>query len=155
MPRYPKITAVPESKKCTKCQVVKPGTEFYRKKDSFALNSYCKVCVCIYSKAWGIKNIGKRRAKQNKYQRTKRIAQRYGLTVEGWDVMFKKQKGECSICRRSQEDVGKRFHVDHCHENGKVRSLLCAKCNLIIGMVNEDPNILVAMAEYLRQHLDS
>ena len=44
------------------------------------------------------------------------------------------------------------MHVDHCHRTGKVREILCNKCNTTLGHVREDLNFLESLAEYLRRH---
>jgi hypothetical protein len=61
---------------------------------------------------------------------------RYGLTAEQHDAMLKKQHGLCAICLKPPSSTKKRtniLHVDHCHVTGKVRGLLCARCNVMLA----------------------
>lgn len=72
----------------------------------------------------------------------------YGLTVAQWDRMVIRQTGRCAICEAPARDL----HVDHCHETGKVRALLCTKCNRGLGLFNDDPDRLRAAARYVVKH---
>ena len=66
----------------------------------------------------------KHHARRMKYQRM------YGITIEDYDRMYEEQGGRCAICRTDQPGgAGERFSVDHDHETGKVRGLLCNNCN--------------------------
>jgi len=70
----------------------------------------------------------------------------YGLTVQSFNEMLAAQDGRCLICG----EVPKRTpHVDHCHETGLVRGLLCSKCNTALGLLDEDPARCQRAALYL------
>ena len=76
---------------------------------------------------------------------------KYGITIEDYNDMFEKQKGVCKICALPQ--TNKRFNhlcVDHDHETGKVRGLLCDPCNRAIGLFKDDPRLLNKASQYLR-----
>lgn len=81
---------------------------------------------------------------------------RYGLTVEEHDAMLAAQGGVCAICGNppNPDGVGpaSRLHVDHDHETGEVRSLLCNECNRGIGFLKDSPALLRAAADYLQAH---
>ena len=85
----------------------------------------------------------KRRSKSSQ------LKYKYGITIEQYDQMFNKQGGLCAICGASQAEIGKTFAVDHCHETGKVRGLLCGKCNIGIGHFDHDFTKLINAAVYL------
>lgn len=75
----------------------------------------------------------------------------YGIDHAEYERMFDAQGGRCAICKSS--DPGprtKRFHVDHCHDTGKVRGLLCSRCNTGIGQLKHDQARLLAAQEYLK-----
>lgn len=85
-----------------------------------------------------------------------RIRRRYGLDKEAFDRMQAEQDGKCAICRQPPgENIrahwGGKLCVDHCHDTGKTRGLLCNDCNLAIGYI-QDPETLERAAEYLRLH---
>ncbi|MCP4251056.1 MAG: hypothetical protein GY778_28800 [bacterium] len=73
---------------------------------------------------------------------------KYGLSVEGFRLMLYAQDGVCLLCRRTDQ-FGRRLAVDHCHETGEIRGLLCGRCNVALGMLRDDPELLRAAAEYL------
>lgn len=81
----------------------------------------------------------------------------YGLTVEEYEALLKKQDGKCAntACRTSEPGGTGRFAVDHDHKTGKVRGLLCSGCNTMLGLGRDDPAILRGGAEYLEAHLRS
>lgn len=72
---------------------------------------------------------------------------KYGLTSEQWDEMFAAQGGVCAICK--QPSTGRRMAVDHDHETGRVRALLCASCNRGIGHFRERPATMYQAIRYL------
>lgn len=71
-----------------------------------------------------------------------------GQTIES---MVEEQKGLCAICEKPLPD-GKARHVDHCHTTGYVRAVLCHKCNLGIGHLNDDLPLVRKAADYLEAH---
>ncbi len=64
------------------------------------------------------------------------ILKKYGLTKEQWWAIYEEQDKKCFICRRRLKIGGKStrlsVHTDHCHTTGKVRGLLCRRCNMDI-----------------------
>ena len=107
----------------------------------------------------------KRLARQKAYywrHRERRIgAQRtvnYGCTPDEYSAMFLRQQGRCAICRRAETRQYKgrvrNLAVDHDHETGKIRALLCGACNIGIGAFYHDPTRLRAARAYLRFHGD-
>lgn len=76
----------------------------------------------------------------------------YGMTIAEFEALMKKQHGRCAICSIEEWATPHRFHVDHNHRTGKVRALLCQKCNVAVGLCDDDPVRLERAAEYIRQH---
>lgn len=76
---------------------------------------------------------------------------RYGLTVEAYQQMVEQQGGVCKICGRPPSDRWKRLHVDHDHSTGKVRGLLCHKCNTAMGNFNDDTDVMRLAIRYLEE----
>lgn len=83
-------------------------------------------------------------------QRERTFKQRYGLTLADYKDMLVKQGGHCVLCSRTpeQERYG-RLNVDHCHETGRVRGLLCTPCNHALGMLGDNVAGLQKAVEYL------
>jgi hypothetical protein len=75
----------------------------------------------------------------------------YGLTREQWQVIYNKQNGSCAICGKSQDKLGYKLQIDYDHVTGKVRGLLCKKCNLGIGMFGEDVENINKAIMYLEK----
>lgn len=122
---------------CLKCEADLPLTDFYKnrsKKDGFS--SWCKSCTRESNtpernRRYAVKAKAKHPDETRAlWQRRTRMMGRYGLTLEDYDAMLADQCGVCALCLR---DPGYRLHVDHNHETGEVRGLLCAKCNAALG----------------------
>jgi hypothetical protein len=104
------------------------------------------------------KEFGKRKAQTKKYKDTayksylKRV---YKITFEEYNMLLDKQKGVCANCNMPETQCNKKtgkvnkLSVDHCHKTGKVRFLLCHKCNSGLGYFNEDPKLLKNMARLI------
>lgn len=71
----------------------------------------------------------------------------YGITTSDYARLCSEQHGQCAICGISP--FGQALHVDHCHETGKVRGLLCLTCNAGIGLLKDDPDLCYAASIYL------
>jgi len=77
----------------------------------------------------------------------------YGVTPDQYESMMLAQDGRCAICRSEDwPGKGNRPHVDHDHVTGQVRGLLCGKCNVALGNLDDDPARLRAAADYLEAH---
>jgi hypothetical protein len=77
--------------------------------------------------------------------RDRERARRYGLSLEELRAILARQGNACAICRKS----GVGLHIDHCHATGKVRGLLCRKCNQGLGNYDDDPSLTAAATAYL------
>lgn len=80
------------------------------------------------------------------YHKERELQLHYGLTLEQYNQMLAEQDNRCAICTGTME----RPCVDHDHLTGKVRRILCSTCNVVLGLVNEDPAWLGRMIEYLQ-----
>lgn len=80
-------------------------------------------------------------------KRTAASLSKYGLTVEQYEAMEDEIDGMCPICSVSQ-----RLVVDHCHLTGKVRGLICNRCNRALGMFRDSPGRLERAIEYIVNH---
>ena len=76
------------------------------------------------------------------------LKRKFGLTPEQYEEMVAAQHGGCAICGRVPE-AGKTFHVDHDHESGAVRGLLCQPCNHALGLFQESSTVLGRACRYL------
>jgi len=86
-------------------------------------------------------------------RRRNKIFAKYKITMAEYEAMSLKQSGKCAICFAPPEDD--RYGVlcvDHCHETGKVRGLLCIKCNTGLGRFEDKLQILINAIHYLKAH---
>lgn len=98
-----------------------------------------------YEAAYRKANSAKRKVQMRKW----RLMKVFGLSSEEFDVMLVNQCGVCAICKTSEPTGAGTWHIDHCHSTGKIRGLLCSKCNHVLGLVNDDPQILLSAINYL------
>ena len=80
------------------------------------------------------------------------LQSKYGITEGDYNEMYVAQDGCCDICGIHQSRLTRRLAVDHDHETGKVRSLLCTHCNTLLGLAREDTDVLEEAIEYIRRH---
>lgn len=77
------------------------------------------------------------------------LTKTYGLSLDEWEAMADVQEGRCDICQLVPD---RGLVVDHCHDTGRVRSLLCNHCNTALGFARENPDVLRRMADYVERH---
>lgn len=133
-------------KTCTKCLCEKPLTEFFKR--GTRQYAQCKSCVQAYAKDYYRKNPDKRRAHKAKHTRRANL-KKFGLTPDDYAQRLMDQRGCCAICKRP--DPFSLLAVDHDHSTGKVRGLLCRNCNLVLGKMKDNPELLREAAAYLER----
>ena len=83
-----------------------------------------------------------------------RRCKKFGITVEQYEQMIVQQENRCAICSKHYDDFngrGKNFHIDHCHESGEVRGLLCSNCNTGLGQFKDNVKALENAIIYLNK----
>jgi hypothetical protein len=128
-------------KVCKDCGQEKPLADFYKSGKYF--QPRCKPCHSKKTIAWMKANPKSRDATTRKV----RLKKKYGLTVEAYEAMEAAQGGKCFLC--GNEHKRRKLNVDHCHTTGRVRGLLCDKCNLAIGLLEDNPMLAEKFKEYL------
>jgi hypothetical protein len=78
-----------------------------------------------------------------------RTLARHGITADAYRAMLTQQGGGCAICKKKKER--RRLSIDHCHQTGQVRGILCDTCNRGIGLLGDSPELLQAALGYLTQ----
>ena len=133
---------------CTKCKQQKPVEQFsLHNKALDGRRNACKSCTSDYYKGYY------KRTHTPEKARLSQIKTRYGLTATAYYAMLKAQQHKCAICQKDEVDSNYRtLYVDHDHSSGKVRGLLCDKCNTGLGHFQDNEAILTAAIEYLRNH---
>lgn len=155
---------------CTGCNTTKPITEFC--KDKYDITGYtyrCKECRRKQSYKWAHENPDKvkeanlkNRQKRKEFysspdgiisSRKTHLKRKYGISLDEYNVQLEKQEFKCALCGGNEtHDKHKVLAVDHCHKTGKIRGLLCFKCNSGLGSFNDDINLLIKAITYLKIH---
>ena len=136
---------------CGTCKTVKPLIEFAKGKSQVdGLQGFCRPCGRNNQAKWRTGN----REKANRIAANSHRMKRLGVTSEKYDELLASQGGVCAICKelcitKTTTGIQKSLAVDHNHETGQVRGLLCARCNTAIGLLGDDPIRLQYAANYL------
>lgn len=139
-------------KRCTVCKEEKELTEFYNSKQSKDGKAYrCKVCDARARAKWQEDN--KERSAYS--ARNRRLKFQYGIDIPEYNRMLTEQDGKCAICGKLEKDniihkTAQFLSVDHDHNTGKVRGLLCNQCNRGIGMLGDSVESLETAVRYLK-----
>ena len=127
---------------CAQCGTAVPAYRLSRFRSSL-----CKSCSYDAARAWKVAN-------PNAWERSARrshLKTKYGMTPEAFDLLLEAQGGKCAICGGNdlKDERGFRPHVDHCHKTGRVRGILCGRCNKGIGALRDDVDIVRRALAYL------
>ena len=124
-----------EQKKCYRCQEDKPLEAFAKNKAKpDGLQERCKDCCKSHYHNSGY----------TKRQRELSLKKKYGMSLLDYDLMVDEQGGQCAICGAKEK-----LYVDHNHDTGKIRGLLCNTCNRAIGLLRDDSITIYKAAEYV------
>ena len=137
---------------CTVCGAEKPLSAFVTRQTHRPGKpvSQCTQCKVEYNR----KRREQDRALVYEIERKSKMKKVYGISIEDYDRMLKEQGGGCAICGvTAPGERTKYFAVDHCHATGKVRGLLCVKCNRGLGLFNDHVQRLQNAAEYLKRSM--
>lgn len=160
-------------KRCRTCRDEKPLAQFYRETASRdGYRSVCKVCERVYRRmqyqqkraasiaavtAWQDANRERFLAYQSRYNerpsrkardREGHLRRKFGITQGDYEAMLEAQGAGCAICGDPPPD-GVSLHVDHDHDTGVVRGLLCIRCNNALGALRESDELLLRGAAYV------
>lgn len=146
-----------EYKVCTGCGENKPIYHYSpRKGRPLGVQSRCKPCRTAYNKTEAHRRSMERARWKHRYGpedaakcRDWWMPRKYGITPETYDRMVAEQGGVCKICSSPPTDRYKRLVIDHCHETGAIRGLLCNRCNLALGHLGDTREAVQKVLEYL------
>lgn len=151
-------------KQCTVCKEEKPISEYFKhcigSKGQIIYKPACKQCSNEKSRNRYHKLTKEERSKRNRINREKmgkdyfknwKLEKQYGMSLEEYNFMLSEQNHLCYICDKSF-DENTTAHVDHNHETGETRKILCVNCNTAIGLAKEDATIMKKMIKYIEEH---
>jgi len=106
--------------------------------------SSCKCCMKAFNKA--------KATKHPDYFENQRLINMYGLTLGAYREMHESQGGCCAICNKEDIKDTRKMAVDHCHDTGAIRALLCLNCNAGLGQFKDSTEALLKAVLYLKKH---
>jgi len=127
---------------CTHCEQEKDLEDFNFKSSGYIMR-ICKPCNTKKRQNY----VEARRAYIYDYNRKRSLWDKFKITLEDYQYMYDEQGGVCAICGTNEDK--RMLAVDHCHETGKVRGLLCTCCNTGLGKFRDSPDLLIKAVEYL------
>lgn len=140
---------------CPRCLEIKDINGFSKSGDGIA--THCKECnkemLLVYYKT----DKGKKQ-KEESYKRNKnklknnKLIRQFGITLDEYEAILESQNYKCIICGKTDLENKKMLAVDHCHETGKNRELLCSSCNICIGFIEKNKLDINIIINYLNKH---
>lgn len=128
------------------CKAYKPYTEFHSNKSTAdGYQGACKECMKEYHRKY--RERGSRLVVERRYN----FKVKYGITLEEYEALLVQQGGCCAICRAVIDPRGTTMPVDHDHETGKVRGILCMNCNVGLGHFHDSVEMLKRAIAYLEE----
>lgn len=157
-------------KECSNCKETKEVSEFgIDKYTNDGFNIRCKLCKRlkeklnrllkpeIYKKEphkW--REYNKKcynKPEQKRKHKNRALIKRFGITLDDFERMLNEQDGVCKICSEKEKVRNNlNLSVDHCHKTGKVRGLLCNRCNRAIGFMEDNVQLLKNAIKYLENN---
>ncbi|MFX1566935.1 MAG: endonuclease VII domain-containing protein [Promethearchaeota archaeon] len=132
-----------KTKRCSKCkQVFLATTEFFYKNRNLkhGIDSWCKAC-------------------KKKYDKIYHKLKNFNLSIKEFEKLLEQQNYKCAICGRNFNDLFEIYNnkttvrtprIDHDHKSGKIRGILCNRCNMLLGRCVDNPFILIKAVNYLK-----
>lgn len=136
---------------CNKCGLEKDlETGFYKRKGYVGgYTPRCRSCTGEQIKQWWKKNPDRTRIIARRHT----IKKTYGISEDEYKEIAESQNNVCAICKQTETSVYRGqvrlLAVDHDHKTGKVRALLCSKCNIGLGLFRDNPELLIVAAAYI------
>lgn len=141
---------ISETRTCGRCNVTKPMTDFpldhpdHNSDEPGHRRKICQSCITASRKPMTLEQKRKRKDRQ--------LRTEYGVSLEQYYEMLKKQEGKCANAACAVDITGRGHNnLDHCHTSGQVRGLLCPNCNKALGMVGDDSTKLSGLIAYLEK----
>jgi hypothetical protein len=131
----------PGERRCGKCREVKSTSEFPRNRTTKSgFHSYCKPCHQNQFR----ESLARRHGGSSRHYH---LMQKYGIGAIEVDELIRQQGGACAVCRRREAK-----QVDHDHDTGEVRGIVCLLCNAAMGAFHDDPHLIRRAIAYVKEH---
>jgi len=157
-------------KQCRRCKEIKPFTEYHRaSRLPDGHQPVCKQCAKVIDKRkYEIHKDDYKPVAQARYKRTREdhlkrghyycVRTQFGLSADEYDQLVRSQGGCCAICGLAETSIDpqrgtvRQLSLDHNHTTGRVRELLCGRCNRVLGMLHDDLHTIDRLYAYLVLH---
>lgn len=127
---------------CSHCEKEKSLKDFKKNKDGkLGRYSLCKDCQSNRDKT--------RYTNGDSY--AVRLKKLYGLSSDEYEQLYLEAEGKCQSCGVKEVELSRRLAVDHCHNSGIVRGLLCGKCNTALGQLDDNLEKIASLYSYLKE----
>lgn len=142
---------------CKDCKLDKgPSCFTINRANNDGLSSLCRKCGSIRRSKASEVTKKKRRECSKRFRiadparaKNSSLKKDYGITLEQYEEFLVKQENCCAICSTHNSSLPKALHVDHDHNTGVIRGLLCGKCNMAIGLLKDDVVLVAKVITYL------
>lgn len=125
-----------ENREAILAKAKKKAASYYKKNKEKVKNNV---------KRWRENNPGKTKELQ--------IRRKYGLSMQEYSNLIEKQQFQCAACGIGLKDLpGSEIQIDHCHNTGNIRGILCGRCNRALGLLNDDPIKTQKLADYIKKY---
>lgn len=137
-------------KRCCRCGETKDESEFHKRPtNSDGLYGACKKCVLADQKSSRESRKADKKAHHAAIHKESNLRRKYDMTLDEFQTRLEEQGAVCAICGRSSEGFQRAFAVDHNHETGVVRGILCPDCNRGLGGFRDNLGLLHKAVDYL------
>jgi hypothetical protein len=143
------LSNMPRMKKCTMCGNEYPISKFTKNspnKDGYG--SWCISCDQEYRKEYNRKHY----IENKKANLSRAMKKNYGITMDDKENILENQNYKCPICGIELRLIERKSCVDHDHDTGIIRGVICGNCNIMLGGARDNPDILFSGAKYLVTH---
>ncbi len=159
MPRPPRLSnpgraandsVTVNGRACNRCEQWKPWAEFgLRAAGRGGRTARCRTCIASTRPPRSPRErVQGRVYDKTRHRRDKWLRRAYGVSIEQWDAMLIEQAGRCGVCATPM----RKPTLDHDHRTGVVRRLLCYRCNVALGLVDDDTAWLQALISYVEEY---
>lgn len=137
--------------KCPHCKETKSlQQEFSQNIQSHTgFASHCKICCKIIAKERPPEEKHRYYMNDREKIRDRKLRHSFGISLKEYQELLKQQGGVCAVCGGTDKE--KNLAVDHDHKTGRIRGLLCGRCNPALGFCQDSPEILKKLIDYLNQ----
>lgn len=133
------VSEIEGYKRCSRCQVDKPPNQFWKDSSRHdGLNHNCNTCSSAKFKKW--------KDEHPRHVKSHRLKALYGITQDEFDVMAEELNHTCPICLKEGP-----LAVDHCHDTGKIRGLICRQCNSGLGFLGDNVETVRNLLKYMEK----